>query len=61
MVFILVLAFSAGFMVWMTWHFPLGTALVALAVLSGFAVSARLARSVDTESLADLEHGNQSA
>lgn len=52
---------SATLMIWMLWRFPLGTTLGALAVISVFALLARLARSVDGESLAELNRGNQGA
>ena len=59
--FFCTLALSSAIMLWMSWHFPISTAIVTIVVLSAFAVSARLARSIDTDSLAELEHGSQRA
>ena len=46
-------------MLWAFWHFPKTTLAVAVMVLAGFAVTARLARSTDTD-LSDLERGERS-
>jgi hypothetical protein len=59
--FLCILALSSGTMLWMLWHFPLTTAVATVVVLSVYGVSARLARSIETESLADLNRGNQGA
>jgi hypothetical protein len=53
------LALSSVTMLWMLWRFPLGTALVTLAVLSALGVSARLARWVDSDGVPDLEQGER--
>jgi hypothetical protein len=42
-------ALSAATMVWLFWHFPVITAVATLAILTSLGVSARLARSTDTE------------
>jgi CHASE2 domain-containing sensor protein len=54
-----ILALSAATMVWLFWHFPVITSVVTLAVLTVLGVSARLARSMDTDT--DLEDGNQTS
>ena len=58
---ILVAALSSAIMVWLFWRHPLATAIATLAIWAAFGISARLARSMDTESLAggiaDLERG----
>ena len=54
-----ILALSAATMVWLFWHFPVITAVVTLAVLTGLGISARLARSIDTSDLSELQGGNQ--
>ena len=59
--FLTILVLSSGLMIWMLWHFPLVTGVVTLAVWSAFAVSARLARSIEPESLSDLDTGKQRA
>jgi hypothetical protein len=46
-------------MLWLFWHFPVGTGIATLVVLSAFAVLARLARMIDTDSMSD--RGNQNA
>jgi hypothetical protein len=43
-------------MLWLFWHHPLTAGIGTIAVLGGFAISARLARWVDTEPRSDLEH-----
>ncbi len=50
LVFWAVLALSALTMVWLFWHHPLKTLIFTIAVLAALGVSARLARSIDTES-----------
>jgi hypothetical protein len=40
------------------WHHPVTTAIVTIVVFAAFAISARLARMVDTD-LSDREHQNQ--
>jgi CBS-domain-containing membrane protein len=54
--FLLVVVLSAATMLWLFWHHPFTTALATIAVLGGFAISARLARWIDTEPRSDLEH-----
>ena len=55
------LVLSASTMLWLFWHFPIGTGIATVVVLSAFGVSARLARSVESDGLTDLEKGNQGA
>ena len=57
--FICILALSSVTMLWMLWHFPVGTGIATVVVLSVYGVSARLARSVENDGMADLERGNQ--
>jgi hypothetical protein len=59
--FLGILALSSATMLWMLWHFPVGTGIATLVVLSVYAVSARLARSIENDGLADMERGNQGA
>jgi hypothetical protein len=59
--FLSVLALSSATMVWLFWHFPIATGVATLIVLSVYGVSARLARSVESDGLADLKRGNQGA
>jgi hypothetical protein len=59
---LVILALSASTMVWLFWHFPVITAVATAAILAALGVSARLARSADTESdsdRADLSHEKQ--
>jgi hypothetical protein len=58
--FLSTLVLSSATMLWMLWHFPVGTGIATVLVLSVFAVSARLARLID-DGLSDLERGNQGA
>ena len=48
-------------MLWLFWHFPVGTGIATVVVLSVFGVLARLARLIDTDSMSDLDRGNQNA
>jgi hypothetical protein len=59
--FLSILALSSATMLWMLWHFPVSTGIATILVLSAFGVSARLARSIESEGLTDLDRGNQSA
>jgi hypothetical protein len=59
--FLCILALSSATMLWMLWHFPVSTAIATVIVLSLFGVSARLARLIEGEGLADLDRGNQGA
>lgn len=54
-----ILLMSSALMLWMFWHFPVGTGIATVVVLSAFAISARLARSIDSESLSDLDHRSE--
>jgi hypothetical protein len=59
--FLSILALSSVTMVWMLWHFPIATGVGTVIVLSVYGVSARLARSIESDGLADLKRGNQGA
>ena len=59
--FLSILALSSVTMLWMLWHFPVVTGIATVIVLSIYGVSARLARSVESDAMADLERGNQGA
>jgi hypothetical protein len=59
LVFLAISTLSALTMVWLLWHHPLKTVIATVAVLSALGISARLARSIDTESN-ELERGEQS-
>ena len=50
-----ILALSATTMVWLFWHYPVITALVTLTVLAALGVSARLALSIDSSELGELQ------
>jgi hypothetical protein len=59
--FLSILALSSATMLWMLWHFPVSTGIATIVVLSAFGVSARLARSIESDGLTDLDRGNQGA
>ena len=59
--FLSILVLSSATMLWMLWHFPVGTGIATVIVLSVFGVSARLARSIENDGLAELGRGNQGA
>ena len=49
LVFLAVLALSALSMIWLFWHHPLKTSIATIVILAIFWVSARLARSIETD------------
>ncbi|HEX4150836.1 MAG TPA: hypothetical protein VHY75_01365 [Steroidobacteraceae bacterium] len=57
--FLAILALSALTMVWLFWHHPVKTLIATLAVLAALGISARLARSIETDAGSELKHGNQ--
>ena len=59
--FLSILALSSATMLWMLWRFPVGTGIATILVLSAFGVSARLARSIESDGLTELKRGNQGA
>jgi hypothetical protein len=59
--FLSILALSSASMLWMLWHFPVSTAIATVIVLSLLGVSARLARSIENDGLAELDRGNRGA
>ena len=59
--FLTIMVLSSATMVWMLWHFPIGTGIATLVVLSVYGVSARLARSIESDGLTELKRGNQGA
>jgi hypothetical protein len=59
-IFLAVLALSAVTMIWLFWHHPVKTLVATVAVLAALGVSARLARSIEVESPAELERGEPS-
>jgi hypothetical protein len=58
--FLVIVALSAITMLWLFWHYPVRTGIATIVVLAAFAVSARLARLIDTESMSELKRGKQS-
>ena len=50
-----IVSLSSVTMLWMFWHYPLGTGIATLIILSALGMSARLARWIDTDSLSDLK------
>jgi hypothetical protein len=59
--FLSILALSSASMLWMLWHFPVSTAVATVIVLSLLGMSARLARSIEHDGLAELDRGNRGA
>ena len=49
--FLGVITLSALTMVWLFWHYPRGTGVATLVVLTAFGISARLAKWVESEGL----------
>jgi hypothetical protein len=56
-VFLSVLSLSALTMVWLFWHHPVKTAVATIAVLAALGLSARLARAIEVDTAAELDHG----
>jgi hypothetical protein len=55
---LLILTLSAATMLWLFWHYPIGTAIATIAVLAVLGISARLARSVDpTDGVSNMKRG----
>jgi hypothetical protein len=54
--FLFVVVLSAATMLWLFWHHPLTAGIATIVVLGGFAISARLARWIETEPHSNLEH-----
>jgi hypothetical protein len=57
-IFLSILTLSALSMVWLFWHYPVKTLIATIAVLVVLGISARLASAIETDSVAELEHGN---
>ena len=55
-----IVTLSSVTMLWLFWHYPVGTAIATTAVLAAFVVLVRLARSIDTDRC-ELEPGKQRA
>lgn len=54
-----ILALSAVTMIWLFWRHPVITGLATIGILAVLGVSARLARSVDTD-MNEMNNGNRS-
>jgi hypothetical protein len=48
---IAIVVLSSATMLWLFWHFPVSTGIGTVVVLSALGISARLARSFDTDTL----------
>jgi 4-hydroxybenzoate polyprenyltransferase len=59
-VFLAVLSLSAVTMIWLFWHHPVKTLVATVAVLAALGMCARLARSIEVDSPAELERGEPS-
>jgi len=60
LVFLAAMALSSLTMIWLFWRYPLPTSIAALAVVAALYGSARLARSVEPDSDATMDEGDQS-
>lgn len=52
---IAIVMLSSATMLWLFWHFPVSTGIGTVVVLSGLGISARLARSFDTDNLSEMK------
>jgi hypothetical protein len=50
---------SSATMLWMFWHYPVGTGIATLVVLSALGISARLSRWIDTDCIPELKRSKQ--
>jgi hypothetical protein len=57
---IAIVVLSSATMLWLFWHFPVSTGIGTVVVLSALGISARLARSFDTD-MSEMKRGKQSA
>jgi hypothetical protein len=55
-----IVTLSSATMLWMFWHYPVGTAIATVAVLTAFGVLVRLARAIETDH-GELDSGKQGA
>jgi hypothetical protein len=46
-----VVVLSSATMLWLFWHYPVGTGIATLGILTAFVVLIRLARSIDTDGI----------
>jgi hypothetical protein len=55
---LLILLLSAATMLWLFWHYPLGTGIATIVVLAILGISARLARSIDpADGVSNMKRG----
>jgi hypothetical protein len=55
---LLILMLSAATMLWLFWHYPLGTAIATIVVIAVLGISARLARSIEpSDGASDMKRG----
>ena len=50
-----ILVLSSATMLWMYWHYPKVTGIATLVILSALGISARLARWIDNDGMADFK------
>jgi CHASE2 domain-containing sensor protein len=58
-VFIAMLIVSSATMLWLFWKHPIATAGVTLAVLTVLGILAALSRSIEVESMSDMDEAKQ--
>jgi hypothetical protein len=55
---LLILMLSAATMLWLFWHYPLGTAIATIVVIAVLAICARLARSIEpSDGVSNMKRG----
>jgi hypothetical protein len=59
-VLLAVLALSAATMIWLFWHHPVKTSIATILVLAALGVSARLARSIETDGNSNMQKSQRS-
>jgi hypothetical protein len=57
LVFLAVLGLSSLTMIWLFWHYPVRTGVATIAVLAALGISARLARSIESDGNSELDRG----
>jgi hypothetical protein len=59
--FLVIVALSAMTMLWLFWRHPVSTGIATIVVLAAFAMSARLARLIDSDGMLELKRSKQRA
>jgi hypothetical protein len=56
LLFLAAMTTSSLTMLWLLWRFPVTTAVLAVVVVAGLGIAARLAKPLDTETISQIDH-----